>query len=106
LASFVAREGEGFEAHSGHVRELGFAFSFPVLQTSVKSGILVHWTKGFKISDAVWPPLTDLLPVAPPTQTFHIICNIHVKLSLASRSVKKEACVCPNILMHIFGARS
>jgi hypothetical protein len=76
-----------------------------VLQTSVKSGIVVHWTKGFKINDAVWPPLSDLLPVAPPTQPFHIICNKHVKLSLASRSVKKEACVCPNILMRSFGAK-
>ncbi|KAH8963817.1 hypothetical protein BDL97_04G031600 [Sphagnum fallax] len=53
LADFVATEGEGFDAHSGHIRELGFAFSFPVLQTSVKSGIVIHWTKGFKIDDAV-----------------------------------------------------
>lgn len=53
LADFVATEGEGFNAHSGQIRELGFAFSFPVLQTSVKSGIVIHWTKGFKIDDAV-----------------------------------------------------
>ncbi len=55
LADFVATEGEGFDAHSGQIRELGFAFSFPVLQTSVKSGIVIHWTKGFKIDDAVCP---------------------------------------------------
>jgi hypothetical protein len=40
-------------AHSGDIREAGFAFSFPVRQTSVKSGIVIHWTKGFKIDDAV-----------------------------------------------------
>ncbi|XP_021278535.1 hexokinase-3 [Herrania umbratica] len=34
-------------------KELGFTFSFPVKQTSVSSGILIKWTKGFAIKDMV-----------------------------------------------------
>jgi len=53
LASFVDTEDDSLKSHSGQVRESGFAFSFPVRQTSVKSGIVIHWTKGFKVDDAV-----------------------------------------------------
>ena len=31
---------------------LAFTFSYPVEQTSIKSGFLQHWTKGFKCPDA------------------------------------------------------
>ncbi|KAF5199835.1 Hexokinase-2 protein [Thalictrum thalictroides] len=31
-------------------REIGFTFSFPVKQTSIDSGILIKWTKGFAVS--------------------------------------------------------
>jgi hexokinase len=34
-------------------RALGFTFSFPVRQTSVSSGSLIRWNKGFLIEDAV-----------------------------------------------------
>jgi hexokinase len=34
-------------------RVLGFTFSFPVRQTSVASGSLIRWTKGFSIENAV-----------------------------------------------------
>lgn len=50
---FIAKESDDFKPHSLDVPEIGFAFSFPVLQTSVRSGVLIHWTKGFKINDAV-----------------------------------------------------
>ncbi|KAG0570355.1 hypothetical protein KC19_6G156200 [Ceratodon purpureus] len=53
LAAFVDTEDESLKLHFGKVRESGFAFSFPVRQTSVKSGIVIHWTKGFKVEDAV-----------------------------------------------------
>lgn len=53
LASFVDTEEPTSESNPGKLREAGFAFSFPVRQTSVKSGIVIHWTKGFKIDDAV-----------------------------------------------------
>ncbi|KAJ8750730.1 hypothetical protein K2173_015911 [Erythroxylum novogranatense] len=53
LAKFVATEGEGLHISPGRQRELGFTFSFPVRQTSISSGTLIKWTKGFSIQDAV-----------------------------------------------------
>ncbi|KAL9268704.1 Hexokinase-1-like protein [Drosera capensis] len=53
LAKFVAQEGEGFHLPANRERELGFTFSFPVMQTSINSGTLIKWTKGFSISDAI-----------------------------------------------------
>lgn len=52
LASFVAKESEDFQPRNGHHRELGFTFSFPCDQTSVNSGKLIQWTKGFNIPEA------------------------------------------------------
>lgn len=53
LAKFVAQEGPDFTLPPGRRRELGFTFSFPVLQTSISSGTLIKWTKGFSIDDAI-----------------------------------------------------
>ncbi|KAJ3693849.1 hypothetical protein LUZ60_009329 [Juncus effusus] len=53
LAKFVSTEGEEFQMLEGRQRELGFTFSFPVRQSSIASGTLIKWTKGFSISDAV-----------------------------------------------------
>uniref|UniRef100_A0A6V7QUZ6 Phosphotransferase n=1 Tax=Ananas comosus var. bracteatus TaxID=296719 RepID=A0A6V7QUZ6_ANACO len=50
LASFVAKESEKFHPLEGRKREIGFTFSFPVKQTSIDSGILIKWTKGFAVS--------------------------------------------------------
>ncbi|XP_031488017.1 hexokinase-1-like [Nymphaea colorata] len=51
LAKFVATEGGDFHLPAGRQRELGFTFSFPVKQTSIASGTLMKWTKGFSITD-------------------------------------------------------
>ncbi|KAJ7951702.1 Phosphotransferase [Quillaja saponaria] len=53
LAKFVAQEGQDFQLPPGRQRELGFTFSFPVMQSSIASGNLIKWTKGFSIDDAV-----------------------------------------------------
>lgn len=53
LARFVAKEGEKFPLPQGRKREIGFTFSFPVKQTSIDSGILIKWTKGFAVSGTV-----------------------------------------------------
>lgn len=58
LESFVKTEGEDFHLPEGRQRELGFTFSFPVHQTSISSGTLIKWTKGFSINGTVkfeWP---------------------------------------------------
>ncbi|KAK6914815.1 Hexokinase, N-terminal [Dillenia turbinata] len=53
LAKFVASEGPDSQLPPGRQRELGFTFSFPVMQTSIASGTLVRWTKGFSIDGVV-----------------------------------------------------
>ncbi|XP_066307936.1 hexokinase-3 isoform X2 [Miscanthus floridulus] len=56
LFNFVAMTLKEFvETEDGkdEQRVLGFTFSFPVRQTSVSSGSLIRWTKGFFIEDAV-----------------------------------------------------
>ncbi|CAH8367817.1 unnamed protein product [Eruca vesicaria subsp. sativa] len=51
LAEFVAKEEPGrFPLEQGRKREIGFTFSFPVNQTSIDSGTLIKWTKGFNVS--------------------------------------------------------
>lgn len=61
LQEFVEREGNGSVALHGKIRELGFTFSFPVKQTSVSSGILIKWTKGFSIHDVVGKDVSECL---------------------------------------------
>ncbi|KAL1356564.1 hypothetical protein HN51_008563 [Arachis hypogaea] len=53
LAKFISSEPEEFHPPPGRQRELGFTFSFPVRQTSIASGTLIKWTKGFNIEDMV-----------------------------------------------------
>ncbi|XP_058722352.1 hexokinase-1-like [Vicia villosa] len=53
LAKFVSSEPEEFRPLPGRKRELGFTFSFPVRQTSISSGTLIKWSKGFSIEDVV-----------------------------------------------------
>ncbi|QCD98798.1 hexokinase-2, chloroplastic [Vigna unguiculata] len=50
LAKFVSKEDGRFHISPGRKREIGFTFSFPVKQTSIDSGILIKWTKGFAVS--------------------------------------------------------
>ncbi|GFZ10372.1 hexokinase 3 [Actinidia rufa] len=50
LAKFAKKEGGKYHLPRGRKREIGFTFSFPVKQTSVDSGILIKWTKGFAVS--------------------------------------------------------
>ncbi|XP_040992802.1 hexokinase-3-like isoform X2 [Juglans microcarpa x Juglans regia] len=64
LKEFVEREGDGSQTLLTRRRELGFTFSFPVKQTSVSSGILIKWTKGFYIEDMVGREVTECLEQA------------------------------------------
>lgn len=52
LEKFTEKEGK-FHLSLGRAREIGFAFSFPVRQTSINSGVLIKWTKGFAVSGTV-----------------------------------------------------
>lgn len=67
LVDFVGREGEEYRTKNRRqqdVREIGLTFSFPVKQKSVKSGILIQWSKGFKIADGVGADVVALLQSA------------------------------------------
>ncbi|KAG4966605.1 hypothetical protein JHK85_041580 [Glycine max] len=50
LAKFASKEDDRFHISPGRKGEIGFTFSFPVKQTSIDSGILIKWTKGFAVS--------------------------------------------------------
>ncbi|KAK1291419.1 Hexokinase-3 [Acorus calamus] len=64
LKDFVEREGNDSESPPNKRRELGFTFSFPVRQTSVSSGVLIKWTKGFAIDDTVGRDVAECLEEA------------------------------------------
>ncbi|XP_030522462.2 hexokinase-3 isoform X2 [Rhodamnia argentea] len=64
LKEFVEREENGSAFPLDRRRELGFTFSYPVKQTSVSSGILIKWTKGFAIEDMVGKDVVDCLQQA------------------------------------------
>ncbi|CAN0901821.1 At1g50460 [Linum grandiflorum] len=53
LKQFVEQEESVSELVPSSTRELGFTFSFPVKQMSIRSGILIRWNKGFSIQDMV-----------------------------------------------------
>ncbi|GAA0143004.1 kinase [Lithospermum erythrorhizon] len=61
LKEFAEREGDSPYNSSGNTRVLGVTFSFPVKQTSISSGILIKWTKGFAIKDMVGKNVSDCL---------------------------------------------
>ncbi|KAK9692311.1 hypothetical protein RND81_09G255400 [Saponaria officinalis] len=65
LKEFVEKEtDEDSDTLSVTRRELGFTFSFPVKQTSVSSGVLMKWTKGFTIRDMIGKDVCDCLQQA------------------------------------------
>lgn len=95
LAKFVAQEGTDFQLTPGRQRELGFTFSFPVMQTSISSGSLLRWTKGFSIDDTVSTNCSDLFSYllcinlfsnfkgcrSFPKKFAHIFCPLEVSLT-------------------------
>ena len=50
---------DGFK--SAEIFQLGFTFSFPVLQNGINRGTLARWTKGFDIEDAIGKDVCQLL---------------------------------------------
>ncbi|KAG0006785.1 glucokinase [Modicella reniformis] len=71
--NFIAEEIQGFidriKVHEKTVEhwgesdtlELGFTFSFPVAQTAIDSGTLIHWTKDYECSGAQGNDIVKLL---------------------------------------------
>ncbi|XP_022958676.1 hexokinase-3-like [Cucurbita pepo subsp. pepo] len=63
LKEFIDK-GNDSEVLLGGRRDLGFTFSFPTKQTSISSGVLIKWTKGFSIEDMVGRDVTECLQQA------------------------------------------
>ncbi|KAH0926066.1 hypothetical protein HID58_018322, partial [Brassica napus] len=60
MERFIEKEGK--ESNSqGVKRELAFTFSFPVKHSSISSGVLIKWTKGFEISEMVGKDVAECL---------------------------------------------
>ncbi|CEP12229.1 hypothetical protein [Parasitella parasitica] len=55
--SFLTENGTG----GNETLQLGYTFSFPILQTAINRGVLKQWTKGFNCSGAVGKDVTILL---------------------------------------------
>ncbi|KAK9079408.1 hypothetical protein SSX86_001079 [Deinandra increscens subsp. villosa] len=64
LKDFVERKGNNLQLTQVRGKDLGFTFSFPVKQTSVSSGTLIKWTKGFAIDDMVEQDVVECLQKA------------------------------------------
>ncbi|CAL1391051.1 unnamed protein product [Linum trigynum] len=61
LKQFVEQEETVSEAAQSRTRELGFTFSFPVKQISIRSGFLIRWNKGFAIEDMIGCEIVERL---------------------------------------------
>lgn len=66
LCDFIAGCVESFvkdkiQDTPGEDLQMGFTFSFPVLQTAINRGVLKQWTKGFSCKNAVDKDVTILL---------------------------------------------
>lgn len=57
------------------VLHLGFTFSFPVEQTAIDSGHLIHWTKGFNCPDAPGKDVVQLLQEALDRKHIKVKCS-------------------------------
>ncbi|PSN63735.1 hypothetical protein BS50DRAFT_529656 [Corynespora cassiicola Philippines] len=60
-ASTIKRRNTGDKASEQEIFNLGFTFSFPVHQIGINKGLLMRWTKGFDIQDAVGKDVCALL---------------------------------------------
>ncbi|MCX8111021.1 MAG: hypothetical protein N3D15_07210 [Syntrophorhabdaceae bacterium] len=62
---FIAGSVEAFfkehNIEAKRLQNLGFTFSFPVVQSSIASGRLISWTKGFSASDVEGEDVVELL---------------------------------------------
>merc|ERR1712137_667802 len=59
--SLRRREGKADGPEEEEIFNLGFTFSFPVHQIGINKGMLMRWTKGFDIQDAVGKDVCALL---------------------------------------------
>jgi hexokinase len=61
IAKSILKFAEAHDIEFVGKRKLGFTFSFPIKQTSVVTGILANWTKGFSATGVVNKDVVSLL---------------------------------------------
>ncbi|KAF2202108.1 hypothetical protein GQ43DRAFT_455311 [Delitschia confertaspora ATCC 74209] len=59
----IRRRNTGGQTKEEEIFNLGFTFSFPVQQVGINKGMLMRWTKGFDIPDAIGKDVCALLQV-------------------------------------------
>lgn len=87
LANFVSGEGECFRPLPGRKRELGFTFSFPVKQTSIDSGTLIKWTKGFAVEGTAGKDVVQALNEAMERQGLDMMVTALVNDTVGTLAV-------------------
>lgn len=90
LAKFAEKEGGEFNLPDCQTREIGFTFSFPVKQTSVDSGILIKWTKGFAVSGTAGKDVVACLNEAMQRQGLNMRVSALVPFHLLPSLPGKE----------------
>jgi hexokinase len=90
LCDFIADCVDNFVSEYGSSNEsehlqLGFTFSFPVNQTAINRGTLMHWTKGFNCAGAIHKDIVLML------QDSFLRKNVHV--NIAAVSTGTNSCV-------------
>lgn len=84
LCDFIADCVDSFLTENGQdeagVIQLGYTFSFPVLQTSINRGVLKQWTKGFNCAGAVGKDVAVML------QDSFRRKNLHVNISAVCKT--------------------
>ncbi|KAH0456067.1 hypothetical protein IEQ34_013974 [Dendrobium chrysotoxum] len=84
LANFAAKESGKFQLPKGRMREIGFTFSFPIKQTSIDSGILIKWTKGFAVLGTAGKDVVACLKEAMQRQGLDMSVSALVNDSVAT----------------------
>jgi hexokinase len=96
LAAAITRSAEEFAIKDEKQFSIGFTFSFPVKQTSLSSGALVSWTKGFKVSGVEGKNVVDLLNAALQSEGLkrsRVVALINDTVgTLAAQSYKDPSC--------------
>jgi len=87
LKSFVLKTGR--LPSNGARLPVGFCFSFPLDKSSPKSGVLLHWTKGYECGEAIGRDASALLEdaferVGLPAEV-HVILNDTIGVLAAGR---------------------
>jgi hexokinase len=68
--------------------ELGFTFSFPVLQTSINSGTLIDWTKGYNCHGMVGKNPAGYLQQALLSRNLSVnVCTFILRVPIMKVSV-------------------